>query len=553
MRIAELAATSAALAATSKRKEKSERLASLLRRLAPDEIVPAVSLLAGTLRQGRIGLGPSVVRAAVAGEHAAASTLTLADVDRAFDRLAAISGAGSAGARREALADLFRRTTADEADWLARVLLAEVRQGALAGLMEEAIARAAELTAAEVRRAAMLGGDLGSVARAVLTEGRPGLVRFHLELFRPVLPMLASPAESLDDAIERLGSAALEYKLDGARVQVHRQGDEVRVYSRLLNDVTVAGPELVDTVRALPAQELILDGEVIALKPDGTPHAFQTTMRRFGRRLEVEALRRELPLTTLFFDVLRRDRVELLDAPLAERAAVLADLAPGATVPRRVVSKVEEAEAFYDEALEHGHEGVMAKALASSYAAGSRGVGWYKVKPAHTLDLVVLAVEQGSGRRKGWLSNLHLGVRDGTGGFAMIGKTFKGMTDAMLVWQTERFRQLAVADDGYVVHVRSEQVVEIAFSDVQESSQYASGVALRAGEALPRRQAAGAGGHAGERLRDLARPGGEKTAGLSEGPGPRGPASGRRCRRRRAGLFRSGATRLGRRSSPSST
>jgi len=477
--LADLAATSAALAATTRRTEKAERLADLLRRLEPGEIVPAVALLSGTVRQGRIGLGPSVVRAAMSGDRAAAPTLMVADVDRALDRLAATSGAGSAAARRESLRELFGRATEAEADWLARVLLGEVRQGALAGLMEDALARATDLAASEIRHAAMLSGDLGEVAHAALTEGRAGLARFHLELFRPVMPMLASPAETLEEALERLGTAALEYKLDGARVQVHKSGEEVRVYSRLLNDVTVAVPELVERVRALPAEELILDGEVLAVKPDGTPHTFQTTMRRFGRRLEVEGLRGELPLTPFFFDVLRRDRVDLLDAPLDERAVALADVAGGSLVPRRLVSSIGEAEAFYDEALERGHEGVMAKATASPYAAGSRGVGWYKIKPAHTLDLVVLAVEHGSGRRRGFLSNLHLGARDGTGGFAMIGKTFKGMTDAMLAWQTKRFQELAVATDGYVVHLRPEQVVEVAFNDVQESSQYASGVALR--------------------------------------------------------------------------
>ena len=479
MLLHDLAATSNALASTTRRTAKAERLADVLRRLAPGEILPAVALLSGTLRQGRVGLGPSVVRGAMDVEHATQSALTVGDVDRVLDRIAATSGAGSAGARRQALSDLMRQATHEEADWLARVMLGEVRQGALAGLMEDALARAADLPAAELRRAAMLSGDLGEVAHAALTEGRPGLARFQLQLFRPVMPMLASPAESLDEALERLGEAALEYKLDGARVQVHRRDDDVRVYSRLLNDVTVAVPELVESVRTLPVRELILDGEVIALKPDGTPHPFPTTMRRFGRRLEVEALRSELPLTPFFFDVLRRDGVDLLDAPLSERAAVLGDVAPSSIVPRRTVASVVDAEAFYDEALERGHEGVMAKAPGASYAAGSRGVGWYKVKPAHTLDLVVLAVEHGSGRRRGWLSNLHLGARDGTGGFAMIGKTFKGMTDAMLAWQTKRFYDLAVATDGYVVHLRPEQVVEIAFSDVQESTQYASGVALR--------------------------------------------------------------------------
>src|SRR5262245_60493213 len=309
----------------------------LLRRLAPEEIVPAAGLLAGALRQGRIGLGPSMVRSAAASTHATEPILSVLEVDQAFDRLAAMSGAGSSGARKAALASLMERATAPEAEWLARVLLGEVRQGALAGLMEDAVARASEIPATEIRRAAMLSGDLGAVAHVALTEGRAGLSRFHLELFRPVLPMLASPAETLDEVIERLGRAELEFKLDGARVQAHKRGDDVRVYSRLLNDVTVAVPEIVEAVRAMPARELILDGEAIALKPDGTPHPFQTTMRRFGRRLDVESLRGELPLTPFFFDVLRHDGSDLLDATLTERTAALAGIAPSAVVPRRVV------------------------------------------------------------------------------------------------------------------------------------------------------------------------------------------------------------------------
>jgi DNA ligase-1 len=479
MLIRQLASTSRALASTSGRREKTDRLAELLRQLAPEEIVPAVALLSGSPRQKRTGIGPAAVRDAAGGAHADQPALTVTDVDRQLEQIAGLGGAGSAGTRRTLLDGLMRRATAEESEWLARVLLGEVRQGALAGLMEDAVARAADLPAAEIRRAAMLSGDLGTVAHAALTEGRAGLARFHLELFRPVQPMLASPAEGLDQVMESLGAAELEYKLDGARVQVHKQGDRVQVFSRQLNDVTIAVPELVTSVRALPVRDAILDGEVIALKPDGTPFPFPVTMRRFGRRVEDEALRQQLPLSTYFFDLIHRDGQDLLDAPLTERAAALAEVAGGAVVPRRVVSTLEDAERFFDEALERGHEGIMAKAAASPYAAGSRGVGWFKVKPAHTLDLVVLAVEPGSGRRSGWLSNIHLGARQPDGSFAMIGKTFKGMTDAMLEWQTNRFRELAVGTDGYVVHLRPEQVVEIALSDVQESSNYASGVALR--------------------------------------------------------------------------
>jgi len=477
--LAELAATSAALAGTTRRTEKAERLAALLRRLEPDEIEPAVALLAGGPRQGRIGLGPALVRGALAGPRAAAPELALLEVDRTFATLASLAGPGSTTARRDTLAALLARATAAEADWLGRVLLGEVRQGALEGLMEDAIARAASLPADDVRRAAMLGGDLAAVARAALVEGRDGLARFRLELFRPLRPMLAQPADSLDEALERLGPMDLEWKLDGARVQMHRAGDDVRVYSRQLNDVTVAVPEIVDAVRALPAQTLVLDGEAIALRPDGTPQPFPVTMRRFGRRLDVDTLRRELPLAPYLFDVLHVDGEDVLDRPLSVRASLLAQLAPSLVVPRAPVTTVAEAEAFFDRALEHGHEGVMAKAPGAGYAAGSRGLGWIKVKPAHTLDLVVLAIERGSGRRAAWLSNLHLGARRDDGGWEMVGKTFKGMTDAMLEWQTRRFRELAVHDDGYVVQVRPEQVVEIAFNDVQDSPHYASGVALR--------------------------------------------------------------------------
>jgi DNA ligase-1 len=346
--------------------------------------------------------------------------------------------------------------------------------------MEEGIARAAGVPVGEIRRAVMLAGDLWAVAHAGLTEGSTGLAAFRLELFQPVQPMLAQPAGDLGEALERIGEAALEYKLDGARVQVHKSGDEVRVFSRQLNDVTPAVPELVEAVRALPARELILDGEVLALRPDGAPHPFQVTMRRFGRKLDVERIRRELPLTPSFFDVLRIDGEDVFGRPARERFEALRGLAPGLVVPRLVTADLAEAEAFLDEALRRGHEGVMAKSPVSAYEAGNRGLSWLKIKPAHTLDLVVLAAEWGHGRRRGWLSNLHLGARDPvSGGFVMVGKTFKGMTDAMLAWQTEKFRELAVSDDGYTAQLRPELVVEVAFSDVQESPHYAGGMALR--------------------------------------------------------------------------
>jgi DNA ligase-1 len=339
----------------------------------------------------------------------------------------------------------------------------------------------------------MLAGDLPAVARAAVAEGGAGLVRFGLELFRPVQPMLAQPADDLEAALGRLGEAAFEYKLDGARVRVHKADDEVRVYSRALNEVTPAVPELVESVRALPARRAILDGEVLALRPVGRPHPFQVTMRRFGRRLDVEAMRRELPLATAWFDLLYLDGEELLDQPYGRRAAALEELAPavqpaasdgpaGAAgrVPALVTGDLDAAREFLDQAIRRGHEGVMAKSLGAGYEAGGRGWSWLKVKPAHTLDLVVLAAEWGHGRRSGWLSNLHLGARDPErGGFVMLGKTFKGLTDKMLAWQTEQFLAREIGRDRWTVHVRPELVVEIAFNDVQASPRYPGGLALR--------------------------------------------------------------------------
>ncbi|MCK6428637.1 MAG: ATP-dependent DNA ligase, partial [Burkholderiaceae bacterium] len=347
--------------------------------------------------------------------------------------------------------------------------------------MIEAIAAAAGVAVADVRRAAMFAGDLGAVARAALTEGAAGLARFAIELQRPVQPMLAQPAEDIADALARLGTAALEWKLDGARVQVHKAGDDVRVFTRNLNEVTAAVPEIVEAVRAAPARELILDGEAIALAAGGAPQPFQVTMRRFGRKLDVDALRAELPLSALFFDVLRRDGDSLVERPARERFAALTDALPSAlVVPRLVTGDASAAQAFYAEALARGHEGVMAKALDAPYEAGSRGAAWLKVKRAHTLDLVVLAAEWGHGRRRGWLSNLHLGARDpAANSFVMLGKTFKGLTDELLEWQTRELLAGEIGRDDYTVYVRPELVVEIAFNDLQASPQYPGGLALR--------------------------------------------------------------------------
>ena len=480
MLLADLVATSLRVSETRSRSEKTGALADLLRRLAPQEIDIVVAFLSGHLRQGRIGLGGAAVRSSMPGSAAAGPSLPLLEVDATFERIASVSGAGSTSERGRLLSDLLTHATRDEQDFLVRLIYGELRQGALAGLMAEALAAAAEVPADEVRRALMLAGELPEVAKAVLTEGRPGLARFHLQLFRPLQTMLAQPVGDVSEALERLGEAALELKLDGARVQVHKAEGDVRVYSRRGNEVTQAVPELVETVQALPARQLLLDGEVIALRPDLTPHPFQITMRRFGRKLDVPRLRGELPLTPFFFDLLHLDGQDLIDRPAGERFAALGESVPGLAVPRIVTADAEEADAFFEDALARGHEGIMAKATDAPYEAGRRGFSWLKVKPAHTLDLVILAAEWGHGRRRGWLSNLHLGARDPeNGGFVMLGKTFKGLTDAMLAWQTRKFQEIALGTDGWTVHLRPELVAEIAFSDVQESPQYPGGMALR--------------------------------------------------------------------------
>lgn len=480
MRLQPLVETSRRVGATGGRTEKQRLLAGLLRRVPADEIEIAIGLLSGVPRQGRIGVGPATVRAARPDGAAAGPALTLADVDRALHEIKTISGKGSEQRRLEALRRLLGAATADEQDFLMRLMLGELRQGALEALLVEATARAAGVDAAALRRAVMVAGRLGPVAAALFREGGAALARFDIEPFRPIQPMLAQTVEDVADALAQLGEAAFEYKLDGARVQVHKAGDEVRVYSRRLREVTGAVPELVESVRAFPAKELILDGEVLALRKDGRPHPFQTTMRRFGRREDVARLREKLPLSTFFFDLLYLESESLLDAPAGERFAAMDRALPAKfVIPRCVTATRDEAQTFLQEAHARGHEGVMAKSLTAPYAAGSRGASWLKLKPVHTLDLVILAAEWGNGRRRGWLSNLHLGARDPDGGYVMLGKTFKGLTDKMLEWQTERLQALATRREGHVVHVWPEIVVEIAFNDVQRSPQYPASMALR--------------------------------------------------------------------------
>jgi DNA ligase-1 len=479
MELRAIVETSRQVAAASGRLEKIGHLARYLAACQPASVPTAVALLAGQPRQGRVGIGWAALRAARAETAASAPTLTLADLDATLERIIEVRGKGAAGERARLLRALFARATEEEQDFLVRLLLGELRQGALEGLMVEAVAKAAALPVADVRRAAMVSGDVGTVAEAALGEGAAGLRRFAIALFRPLQPMLAQPSESIADALGRLGRAALEHKLDGARIQAHKAGDEVRVYSRRLNEVTEAVPEVVEAVRALPARSAILDGEAIALRPDGRPQPFQITMRRFGRRLNVAAMRAELPLRPFFFDCLALDEEALIDRPAEERFAALAAALPAAIlIPRLVTDREDEAQAFVAQALAAGHEGVMAKALDAAYAAGARGSSWLKVKPIHTLDLVVLAAEWGHGRRKGWLSNLHLGARD-EAGFVMLGKTFKGLTDVLLAWQTEQLLAREIARDAWTVYVRPELVVEVAFNDIQASPHYPGGMALR--------------------------------------------------------------------------
>ena len=473
VRLRDLVDVSAAVGATASRTAKTEALAGLLARLEPAEVAPAVAFLSGRLTQRQIGVGWGQLREPP--PPAAQPSLALAEVDAAFAAVGGLRGTGSQAVRRAALRELYARADADEQDFLTRLLLGDLSQGALAGVMTAAVAKAAGVPQAEVRRAQTLNGDLQAIAAIALLDGREGLAAVRLEVGRPLSPMLAAGAPDVGAALQRTGPAAVEFKLDGARVQVHRDGGDVAVFTRTLDDVTSRVPEVVAAALRLPAKQLVLDGEVIALRPNGRPHAFQVTGSRFGARARAQA---DLPLSVFFFDLLHRDGEDLLDAPLSARGEALARLAPRLRVPHVVALDELTAQGAFDAALAAGHEGVMVKALDSPYAAGRRGAAWLKVKPVHTLDLVVLAAEWGHGRRRGLLSNLHLGARDGDG-WAMLGKTFKGLTDELLAWQTERFLALEAGREGHAVLVRPEQVVEIAFDGVQASRRYPSGMALR--------------------------------------------------------------------------
>jgi DNA ligase-1 len=477
--LADLADASADVAATSSRTAKAERLATALRQAAADEVAVVASYLTGELRQRRTGVGWRSLQRLP--EPAAVPTLSVLEVDAAFAALSRLAGAGSAGERARLLAELWSRATAPEQQLLAGLVSGELRQGASAGVVVDAVARAAGAPVAEVRRALTMCGSLPDVAVAALTG--QSLQAFALQVGRGLSPMLAATAADLDEAWERVGSpAVVDWKLDGVRIQVHRDGDHVQILTRTLDDITARVPELVEDVLALPVRTAVLDGEAIALDTEGRPRPFQVTASRAASRGG------DVRLTPWFFDVLHADGEDLLDSPLSHRAEVLGQLVPEAQrAPRLVTSDLERARTFAAEALSQGHEGVVVKRYDAPYEAGRRGGSWLKVKPRHTLDLVVLAVERGHGRRSGWLSNLHLGARSADG-FVMLGKTFKGLTDELLAWQTTRLRELAVEDDGGVVRVRPELVVEIAFDGVQTSPRYPGGVALRFARVLRYRE-----------------------------------------------------------------
>jgi DNA ligase 1 len=498
--------TSAAVTGSAGRLAKIAEIAALLREVEPAEIPIAVAFLSGELTQRQIGvgyaaivdlLGPAgpgsgqAVPAGLAGPPAT-PTLTLAQADAAFAAIGALTGPGSQAERRQLLAGLLSQATEDERQFLIRLIAGDLGQGALAGVMTEAIATAAGVPAARVRRANQVGGSLARAALAALSAPDPdqaerALTAITLQVGAPLRPMLAATAATLAAALERISPAAVEWKIDGIRIQVHRNGPEVRVFTRTLDEITARVPEIVAAAGSLDVTTAILDGEAIALRPDGRPRPFQVTAARTASHADVAAQREQTPLTAFFFDLLHLDGTDLLDEPASDRFDSLTSILPaGLLIPRIVTADLSEATGFFDAVIERGHEGVVIKSLAAGYGAGRRGGDWIKVKPRHTLDLVVLAAEWGHGRRQGWLSNLHLGARDPeTGGMVMLGKTFKGLTDALLTWQTARLLELADPPAGPaprphgVVRVRPELVVEIAFDGVQASSRYPGGVALR--------------------------------------------------------------------------
>lgn len=475
MLLEDLVSVSESVAATSSRSEKIKLLAGILRRLTADEAKSGVSFLSGRPLQSPLGVGYATVYG-VGHQASETARLEISDVDEFLERIAGSSGPGSQSVKKRLLTELMARATLSEQEFLRGLILRNLRQGALEGLMAEAVAEALSVDARRVRRAAMLEGDLIAVSARALTEGSDSLGGASLEILTPVLPMLAKTAESAGSAVEELGEGYVEWKLDGARIQVHRSGHQVAVYTRNLRDVTDSLPEVVDQARSLSADMFILDGESLLMGSGGSPEAFQDSMSRFGSADRSSGS----ALSAYFFDCLHLDGTDLIDRPLRERRQALESFVPEAALVRSVLTdQVEVADRFYDDAVAAGFEGVVVKDPNEPYQAGRRGSGWRKVKPTHTLDLVVLAAEWGSGRRQGWLSNLHLGARSIDGGFVMLGKTFKGLTDEMLAWQTERFLEIESGRDGHIVYLNPAIVYEIAFDGVQRSTRYPGGVALR--------------------------------------------------------------------------
>lgn len=481
MLLSRLAHVSQEVAATSARSRKTALLAELFREADADDVPIVIPYLAGRLPQGRLGIGWKILSTPVSA--ASEPTLTVREVDARLTALGGVSGTGSQAERARLVSELMAAATEGEQRFLYGLLTGEVRQGALDAVAVEGLSQATGAPAGDVRRAVMLAGSLQTVAQALLSHGPAALDGFRLTVGRPVLPMLAHTAASVSEAVDKLGSCAVEEKLDGIRVQVHRDGDDVRIYTRTLDDITDRLPELTTTALELKGGRFILDGEVIALDEDGRPRSFQEIAGRVGSRVDVATAAAAVPVSPVFFDALSVDGQDLLDLPFTERHAELARLVPEPLRVRRTLvagpGDLAAAEKFLADTLARGHEGVVVKALDAPYSAGRRGASWLKVKPVHTLDLVVLAAEWGHGRRTGKLSNLHLGARNEDGSFAMLGKTFKGMTDAMLTWQTEHLRELAVEDNGHVVTVRPELVVEIAYDGLQKSTRYPAGVTLR--------------------------------------------------------------------------
>ena len=471
--LGDVVATSHVVAGSTKRTEKVAAMASLLRQLEQREIEIVVGFLVGWPRQGKVGVGWATLGPAGVRDAAPVPTVTVTGVDQTLERIAATAGEGSVGDRHSLLADLLGRCTVDEQAFLNHLLLGEMRIGANEGLVTAAVAAAAGVALESVRRAAMLSGDLGRAATVAISGGEPALRDVGLIVLRAVEPMLASPAPNVAAALALTGPAVVEWKLDGARIQVHKAGDDIRVFTRNLNDVTDRLPGVVAIARSLDPQRLVLDGEAMGVDEAGRPRIFQDTMSEFGAQANAGAL------DGFFFDILHVDGTDLIGEPLSLRREMLAAVAPLHRIPSLVTTDVVEAELFLEDAVARGHEGVMVKALDAGYDAGRRGGAWRKVKPVRTLDLVVLAAEWGHGRRAGWLSNLHLGARGPDGEFVMVGKTFKGMTDVMLRWQTERFLLLELARDEWAVHLRPELVVELAVDGVQHSRRYPGGVALR--------------------------------------------------------------------------